>query len=256
MIILRTLALLFVTAGNAMAEVEHQEGRVYPLEGGGLLYSEHHWRLPIDGIATRIVLYRCPDGAPFARKQVQDVAAAISPDFELLDARDGFREGVRSQAGQREVFWQPHADARPSTRVLDIGADTVIDAGFDAYVRQHWDELIAGNRRQARFLLPSALRQYPVRLRRQDEGAGAGEIGFRMRLDAWYGFAAPQTLVIYRASDRRMMRFEGTGSIRDARGKHRAVRIEFAEDVARESAATRQRALDALQVPLDGRCRT
>ena len=256
MILARTLFLLLGCAGSSFAAVAHQDGEAYPLEGGDLLYREQHWHLEMDGIVTRIVLYRCPDGVPFARKQVRETGAVTSPDFELLDARDGYREGVRSQVGRREAFWQSHADAAPLTQAFVPDADTVIDAGFDAYVRMHWEGLLAGERHQARFLLPSALRQFPVRLQRYSDGLDAGEIGFRMRLDAWYGFAAPQTQVVYRASDRRLLRFEGTGSIRDARGRHRPVRILFAPQDTPEPPPSRQQALDALHVPLNGRCRT
>ena len=255
LIVARAFFVLLGCAGAAVASVEAQVGLAYPLEGGALLYREEHWRLEIDGIATRIVLYRCPDGLPFARKEVRETAAAASPDYELLDARDGYREGVRGVAGGREAFWQADADAIVMAQAVVPDAGTVIDAGFDAYVRTHWDDLLAGSRHQARFLLPSALRQFPVRLRQHGEGAGVGEIGFQMRLDAWYGFAAPQTRVFYRESDRRLLRFEGTGSIRDARGRHRPVRIVFAQEL-HEQAASRQQALDAVQVPLDGRCRT
>lgn len=256
MIILRALVLLFVTAGSATATVEHHEGLAYPLEGGDLLYREQHWRVLIDGIATRIVLYRCPDGLPFARKQVRESTSAMAPDFELLDGRDGYREGVRSVSGRREAFWQVDATAQPQTRAFDPDADTVIDAGFDAYVRTHWNGLLAGERHQARFLLPSALRQFPVRLQRQDDGAGKGEVGFQMRLDAWYGFAAPRTRVFYGESDARLLRFEGVGSIRDVRGRHRPVRIVFPPDHAPAAPASRQQAQAALQMPLDGQCRT
>lgn len=251
-----TFFLLLLCADSGLAAVAREDGEAYPLEGGALLYREQHWRLEMDGILTRIVLYRCPDGMPFARKQVRETDAATSPDFELLDARDGYREGVRSQAGRREAFWQSDADALPLTQAFVPDAGTVIDAGFDAYVRMHWERLLAGERHQARFLLPSALRQFPVRLQRYSEGVDSSEVGFRMRLNAWYGFAAPQTQVVYRASDRRMLRFEGTGSIRDARGRHRPVRIVFAPQDASESPPSRQQALDALHVPLDGRCRT
>lgn len=55
------------------------EGKVYALSDGHLMYRESHW------------LYD-DDGHPQA------------PDFELDDARRGYREGVRSSGDQRSVF--------------------------------------------------------------------------------------------------------------------------------------------------------
>ncbi|MEE7548937.1 hypothetical protein HF319_19710, partial [Xanthomonas sp. Kuri4-1] len=70
------------------------DGDAQAAEGGRLLYRESHWVEPDGG---RVVLYRCPGGAAFARKQV---GGGSDPEFELVDARDGYREGVRTRQGR------------------------------------------------------------------------------------------------------------------------------------------------------------
>jgi hypothetical protein len=74
-----------------------------------------------------------------------------------------------------------------------------------------------------------------------------------MRLDAWYGFVAPNTELVYRLRDRQLLRFEGLGSIRNANGRHQTVRIEFPDKF--RVAAVNQAEIDAaIKAPLTGRC--
>jgi hypothetical protein len=67
-----------------------------------------------------------------------------------------------------------------------------------------------------------------------------------MTLAAWFGFAVPDLRLTYDVRERRLLRFEGIGSIRDARGGAQPVRIDFpdppvAADRAEIDAAARQR---------------
>ena len=88
--------------------------------------SEEPKRIPIIGLAL---------GGGFARGiahvgvlkvldemhvPIDAVAGAATPNFDMLDARSGYREGVRTRQGDREVFAQ--ADARASEADARAGA--------------------------------------------------------------------------------------------------------------------------------------
>lgn len=245
--------LLGMLSANAFA-ADRYEGLAYAKAGGRLVYRELHWRYEEQGSAARLVVYRCPDGTPFARKRLRMTGEASTPEFDFVDGRDGYREGVRGDGNRREVFVQAGADAGTQRRTLQIRPDSVVDAGFDALIRTRWDDLLAGHSVDAAFLLPSRFDFLDVSIRKlAPAGAGDALVRLRMELDAWYGFAAPQTDLAYRASDRWLLRFEGIGSIRDARGRNQAVRIEFPPGL---HAATVDRAeVDAaLALPLTGQC--
>jgi hypothetical protein len=223
------LAITLLPFASASA-ADRYEGLAYASDSGELAYRETHWRYRDQGRPARLVLYRCPDGTPFARKHLHGAADAIAPRFAFVDARDGYREGLRDGNGdgaRREVYWQPRRQAKAQARTLEIGANVVADAGFDALVRARWDELHAGMPVEAAFLVPSRLDTVEVSIRKVDAAADPGQLHLRMKLDAWYGFAAPRIDLVYRGSDRRLLRFEGIGTIRDDRGRHRQVRIEF-----------------------------
>ena len=236
----RPPALRFVVALLAAAllsfpavAVERVEGTAHDREDGRVLYRETHWRLRgADGL-SRVVLYRCPDGTPFARKRLWGDPDAVAPRFEFLDGRDGYREGVRAVAGGLEVFWRERSDAPERRAPAARTASTVFDAGFDALVRTGFPTLLGGTPLRAAFLVPS--RQDTVGIRIAPvAGPDDGTLRLRMSVDAWYGFVAPRTDLAYTRADRRLRRFEGVGTIRDGRGRHLDVRIEFPPDGRRD----------------------
>jgi hypothetical protein len=220
------LAALF-SSGVALGAGQHYEGTAYSLPEGKIAYREEHWIDEQRGIVERLVLYKCADGRPFARKKVIGPAGSAVPDFELIDGRDGYREGVRSRDGHREVFVQERGAPEKSARLPETPG-AVIDAGFDTFVRGHWKQLGEPREVPVPFLIPSRLKYMDLSL----AGAGATrENGedlrlLRMKVDAWYGFVAP-TLELTYTADRRLRRFEGISNVRDAAGKNQKVRIEF-----------------------------
>jgi hypothetical protein len=240
------IACLAGSAG-ATTDILRQEARAYARKGEALLYRESHWRYRQDGLAYRLVLYRCPDGRAFARKTVVERASAQAPDFDFEDARDGYREGVRTGPRGRTVYVRSSTDAAPRERSLALPTGGVIDAGFDASVRLHWDALRAGREVDQPFLLPSRMAFVPVSLR---PGGGVRWSGIpaqrlTMRLDRWYGFIAPTMQLTYADADQRLLEFAGIATIRDDAGKHQDVRIVFPDpatpadtDALRQARAT------------------
>jgi hypothetical protein len=242
--------LLFPMLAHA---ADRYDGLAYAPRSSALVYRETHWRYLDRGVAARLVLYRCPNGDAFARKQVFDRPNESTPDFELVDARDGYREGVRTLASGREVFWQANRDTAARQRKIEVGGEAVIDAGFDALVRSQWVPLMAGKSVSAKFLLPSSQDFLKVNIRRQPSNAEPGTVRIGMGLDAWYGFVAPDTELVYRLRDRWLLRFEGVGSIRNPKGRHQVVRIEFPDKL--RVAGVGQGEVDAaIKAPLKRRC--
>lgn len=225
------------------------EGLAYARRGNALLYREQHYLY--DGGATRLVVYRCADGAAFARKRVNATGSPTAPDFELVDARLPYREGATRASAGRDVFveWR---GKRAATRVAEP-ADGVVDAGFDRYLREHWDALVGGALPTIPFLVPSEQRFLPFRVRRLGDDAARGETRFRLTLSAWYGFLVPSMDVTYDTATRQLRHYTGLTPIRDADGDNLDVRIAFPADRVRREVAASE--IDtALAEPLTGRC--
>ncbi len=227
--VLLTLLLASLVPPAAAQTLLRQEGRAFDAGSGRLLYRETHWLQGTPQAPSRLVLYRCADGRAFARKAVTAQGDPQAPDFVLDDARDGYQEGVRGGSSARTVYVRENAQAPTFSHAITVPQGTVVDAGFDAAVRRHWDALQAGRSVAFQFLLPSRQRLVPLTLQRTGAVTWQGQPAERlqMKLDAWFGFAVPAVSLVYARADQRLLQFTGTGNVRDGNGKYPQVRIEF-----------------------------
>ena len=113
---------------------------------------------------------------------------------------------------------------------LEMPADAVIDAGFDAKVRSAWGRLSADGAISFPFLVPSRFAFVDIKLALAPADRGQGVRRLRMTVDRWDGFAAPSIELEYSSTDRRLLGFSGIGTIRDSEGHNQDVRIVFSPD--------------------------
>jgi hypothetical protein len=227
------LPLLLVAAPAAQATISFEEGVARDPQDNALLYREHHLLRRQDGeLLERLVLYRCADGTPFARKRVDYRVSAQAPSFSFEDARGGYGEGLRrGGAGGGETVWvRESAGVDERSASLPAHPQTVVDAGFDEFIRRHWRPLLAGESVPLRFAVPARLESLGFKVSR----IGATRFGddqaelFRLRLGGWLGWIAPHIDVAYGRDSRRLLRFEGLSNLRaDDGGSQLLARIEF-----------------------------
>lgn len=213
----------------AMSGVTYQ-GEARSLEGDALLYTEHHLLRQEDGAPVeRFVLYRCPDGAAFARKHVRYGEPPYAPQFEKEDARFGYVEGFSRGKIAGSVFFRRTTEDPREEDSIALGESLVVDAGFDEFVRAQWDNLQAGKAVPLRFVVPSRLSAYGFKVRKTGESELFGETvsNFQLAVSGLLGWFADPIDVSYRNSDRRLMRFAGLSNIRKSPDENLVVRIEF-----------------------------
>ena len=227
------------------AAMERYVGTAYRAGATTPLYREVHF---VD-TSRHTVLFECLDGKAFARKELDMRGGSPQPDYSFVDARTGYEEGVAREGATRVAYVRRPGGQRVERPLPDKG-DAVIDAGFDTYLRTHWDTVVRRGATVA-FLLTSRGRFMPIHISADEPRDGDRQL--TLKLDAWYAFVAPSILVTYSEADRRLRRYEGPGNIRDGRGKPIPVRIEFPPS-ERRSAVTGDPIDDALSAPLDGRC--
>ncbi len=217
------VALCAASALNAQTRAYIGEARSL---AGKAIYEEHHLvRFVGEQPAERLVTYRCPDGQAFARKQVDYGTPLFAPTFRLEDQRFGYVEGF----AKGEAFVQAGKAAAEEREAIDAGANLVVDAGFDEFVRQHWDELQAGKSVGLEFLVPSRLSAYKFKLRKIrtetifDEPASI----FELAVSGLLGWFADPLEAGYRDSDRRLMHFQGLTNIRQTLDSNIVAQIRF-----------------------------
>jgi hypothetical protein len=250
-------SLASIGIATACPAGQYYQGYAYSASDNRLLYRETHWLYSDNGVEHRLVIYTCPDGAPFVRKRVDTAPGAATPDVDLFDGRVGYREGVRTLEGRREVFAQ--ADARaPERRAplpLPPPPNAVIDAGFDAFVREHWDTLSQAGLSPVPFLVPSELRylDFSARMLRDQQADGGDMRWFRLQLSSWYGFALPHIDVAYDRQTHELREYSGLSNIRDGEGRNLRVTIRFPAS-ERRTGVSEADVERAAAMPLTGRC--
>lgn len=221
---------LSCAAPGAHASLGLEEGRARSADGDLLYLEQHLVRRDAGRPLERLVLYRCADGTAFARKRVDYRQSALAPEFALVDARSDYREGLRRPGGPQEVFVQEGA-GDPERAAPVAAAGLVADAGFDEFLRRHWDRLLAGESVPLAFAVPSRLESMDFTVRRLRGGAqvaGEDAVVFRLALDGWRGWLAPHIDVAYGRESRRLLRFEGLSNLRSDDGRRQlAARIDF-----------------------------
>lgn len=224
------LACLLAPA-SALASLTFEEGVAREPDSDRLLYLEQHLVRRADGEPTeRLVIYRCGDGTPFARKRVDYRGSAVAPEFVFEDARLGYGEGLRRRTGIEQVWVREGKGAAERSAALEDDARLVADAGFDEFIRDHWTPLVAGESVPLRFAVPSRLQSLGFKVDRQGSTEFAGEPAesFRLRLGGLLGWLAPHIDVAYGRDSRRLLRFEGLSNLRTDDGESQLVaRIEF-----------------------------
>ncbi len=250
------LLLALQATPTAAPVITRYTGMAHARGADSILYREVHYRYGPQDDRHELVLYLCPGGKAFARKTLAYGSDPQAPDFALTDARTGYREGVRTQGGQRTVYVRNAGASDTRSARLPATGTAVIDGGFDAYVRAHWDVLAAGHTLHMHFLVPSRLRYLRFRIVPQDvHGAQHPRVlHLRLELDRWFAFALPHIDVTYARDTRQLLQYRGLSNIRDRKGRNINVVIRFPTAMrdTKTDAATLEK---ARQAPLDGRCR-
>ena len=214
---------------NALADTIEYRGTAIDPSSHRVLYSETHIVQRDNGRQSlRVVLYQCGDGTTFARKRVDYAASAIAPDFELIDARDGYREGVRRMHERIDAFAGAGSQSVRNT-ALTPSATLVADAGFDAFVDNNWNALIAGRTLALQFTVPAKGKAYDFKLGKQATTVidGVPAVVFRLQMGGLLSLFAPHIDVAYSIATHQLLRFTGITNIRHADGRQIVAQINF-----------------------------
>ncbi|MDF3983259.1 hypothetical protein P3W24_13220 [Luteibacter sp. PPL201] len=247
-------ALAAATAARASTlTTSHYSGVAYAAGSQTVRYREEHWVFDDGGARERLVLYRCPDGRPFARKNVRYTNTAWTPDVDYDDARSGYRESVKVDGPRLSTTVVKNARATADSTTLDVHPDTVVDAGFDDFVRAHWDAITQSKGLTARFVVPSRGSDLRLNIRPDGDADAPSVRRFRMALDGWLGGIAPTVTLLYTADTHRLVGFEGLSNVKGDDGKNQQVRIVFTPRDDQPPVSLDQVA-DARRLPLVERC--
>jgi hypothetical protein len=152
------------------------------------------------------------------------------------------------------VFSQADATAPEKSAPISTPQNAVIDAGFDAFVRDLWDALTPGVA-PLPFLIPSQLRyvDFSAKMLKDEQSAGHEIRWFRLQLNGWYAFALPHIDVAYDTQNHDLYEYRGLSNIRGSGNSNLTVTIQFPPGEHR-SGLSMADVKQAAGTPLTGRC--
>lgn len=221
--------LLAPALAAAKAEVRFEQGKAWDPGRTRLMYTESHWTTSENNVLkNRTVVYRCADGTPFARKEINYTRSALAPEFSFNDVRFNYQEGLRWQNDRPELWFV--RDSRRQQKLLGNSGTLVADAGFDVFVKNQWPALSAARRQSLQFAVPSRLTSYGFNLQRINSLPFNKEPAqsFKLSIDGWLGFIAPNLEITYSRNTKRLLRFKGLSNILNNQGEKPVIAlIEF-----------------------------
>jgi hypothetical protein len=224
--------LLFALSAplTAADNIGQTVGSAYDLESDELLYRETH--CVSDDDLARDVIYQDAEGKLIARKKLDYSSGATTPSFvqqnfysgELIEV--ALDEGVLSMAvvdaNSGEAL--KSSEENPSQEL-----PVVIDAGFDVFVRQNWDSLVAGE--SLTFQFPLSDRGSLIELRIQPLGCSyptQSDQCFRLDVANWLLRMLVKPIELgYDSDQRQLTRFRGLSNIGDENGNGLVVDIKY-----------------------------
>lgn len=206
-------------------------GKAYKPGSGDLVYCEYF--LPTEKEQTR-VLYYTPAGHRFAEKVLHGPASngnaqTARPDVEQRDFRNGEIREVYRDGDEWQLRYRKSASADWDIDRLPANAVDVVDAGFDAYVSEHWEQLEAGQ--TTRFNFASPLHGRAVELRAQRVGCEEGDADLLcLQVDLsqpLLRFFADDLYLVYDRERRRLLMFEGVVNVLDERARNQRLQVRY-----------------------------
>ena len=227
--------LLMILPGVAFAtsgKIGESVGLAYDLDSGELLYRETHC-ISADGFDHQVI-YRDTDDKLIARKLLDYSTGMTTPSFVQHDhnSRESIRVRLDGDAVSMAIIDPDRAQNAVALAQPDESTPVVIDAGFDGFVRQHWDELVSGGSREFQF--PFADRASLVELRIQPTTCSyetQSDQCFRLDLSNWFLRALVKPIELgYDAATRRLIRYRGLSNLGDGNGNALQVDIHYSYD--------------------------
>ncbi|MDY7095469.1 MAG: hypothetical protein SX243_21035, partial [Acidobacteriota bacterium] len=201
-----------------------------------VLFTEDHeevWDGDRPTLST--VTYRSPDDTIIARKTVTYGGDPCIPGFELVDLRDGYKEGAALVDDGVELFCRKSQDEPLRHKRLDLPRDAAMDEGSLHFVQRHWDELAAGRTVKLHFAVPYRQEFFAFRIVPEEPQplaalppGGPPTLGFRLEVASrLLRFLVDPVHLIYDPTTRRLLHFAGITALNDEDGHSHRARILF-----------------------------
>lgn len=167
----------------------------------------------------------------FATKQLSYRQSLKMPEVLQRDSRTGEVREAKLINNQLILKYQPNRDKKMGEAHIAMNKADVVDAGFDNYVRLHWNELASGTIVPINFASMAHLKVLPLRIRSQplsicDSQAQDG-FCFQVEIDnALLRLVLGNIKLLY-DKQHRLQKFDGIVNVTDEEGNNQKAIIHY-----------------------------
>lgn len=180
------------------------------------------------------VFYYAPEGDLIVEKTLKERdgtsgSRSALPNVTQIDRRHGEVREVQWQDGQWMIRYRANNDQAWKVSLRDARSVDVIDAGFDIYVRDHWDVLISGETLNFNFASPLHGRSIKLRAR-EVSCSQSGSEDTCIRVDVAQPLVrlfVEDLNLTYNTVSRRLKSFKGIVNILDAQAHSQQLEIFY-----------------------------
>jgi len=232
------LSLLCTFGAQASDDKYCFNGYAYSEDGATLLYTEHHEQSRVNGLPIDwTVVYRSANadvmgiarGEVIARKQFDFSDNGTVPVYTLDIPKEGYREGIRHDDKGWRMIRRKSADAAVETESFKYKQPIAADSGFDPFVKQNFDALMAGE--TVKFDYVAAGRLGVIGLRASKVGNttinGKPAVKFRAELDSLLRFVVDSLVMTYDPESKKILQYEGVSNLHRKEGDTFPVLIKY-----------------------------
>jgi hypothetical protein len=207
------------------------EGVAVDVKSNSVLYTEDNEEFYENGKRVGLkTSYRDPWGKLIVQRTVDFTENAMTPTFRTEDLRDGYTEGAEVVGDSVRLYWRKNFTSALNQKTILIPAPAAVDAGFNNFIQQNWDDVIRGTKLHFNFGAPFALDYYEFRVYKSDDKVvdGRKQIVVRCEIDNWIIrlFVTP-IILTYDVDTKRLVEYAGISNINNDKGKSHFVRIQY-----------------------------
>ena len=224
------LPMLLPMAGFADSEAAMQiRGDAIDPQNGKFLYREQH-TINSD---YHHVTYADATGKVFAEKSLHYSDGFSTPEFELIDFRFQRRYGSTFMKNQWQL-WVEESNRTRTTKLISAQKNLVIDAGFNAWILEHFAELQKQQTLNFEFAITNPPDSFSMRIVHETCSPAqlavlpADSLCFVVEpTSALLRLLVPPINLAYRIHDPALLQYEGPSNLVSDRDSSQLVRIRY-----------------------------
>jgi len=207
------------------------EGVARNTDGKVLYIEKHKAEFNEDGKITRATTNYVRENGELVGVLKSDFTKVVTaPDYLFRDLRDGSEHGIRL-SGKELILFKRDQNGKEQEKVFyksefDEGVLLVGCQGLHYYLIDNLAEIKRRDKIPIKFLIPGKLTYYSFTMYYQGENDGIVKLKIKIS-NFFLRFFAPDLEVLYRKSDRKLLKYFGVSNLLDDKGELQKVSIEY-----------------------------